>query len=44
MLRGHDLQKPKQKPRIIDGEEKFLRTAPKYVFSLMDYTREIKIS
>jgi hypothetical protein len=44
MLPGRDLENPKQKSRITDGEEKFLRTAAKYVFSLMDYTTEINKS
>jgi len=44
MLPGRDSQKPKQKSRIIDGEEKFPRTALKYVFSLTDYTREMNKS
>jgi hypothetical protein len=44
MLPGHDSQKLKQKSRIIGGEDKFLSTAPKYVFSLTDYPREINKS
>jgi hypothetical protein len=41
MLPDHNSQKTKQNSRIIDGEKKFLRTARKYVQSLMGYTREM---